>query len=43
MIGGQPRFYLVHGEPKAQQALQSRMMDYGLHCQIAEKGQQIKL
>ena len=42
-IGGQPQFYLVHGEPKAQQALQSRMMDYGLHCQIAEKGQQIKL
>ena len=43
MIGGQPRFYLVHGEPKAQLALQSRMLDHGLHCQIAEKGQQIKL
>lgn len=43
MIGGQPQFYLVHGEPKAQQALQSRMVEYGLHCQIAEKGQQLSL
>ncbi|WP_337879595.1 MBL fold metallo-hydrolase [Rheinheimera sp.] len=42
-IGGQPQFYLVHGEPKAQQALQQRMLEQGLQCQIAQKGQSIPL
>ena len=42
-IGGQPQFYLVHGEPKAQQALQQRMLEQGLQCQIAQKGKSITL
>lgn len=42
-IDGEPKFYLVHGENKAQQALQKRMQEHGLTVAIAKKNQTIAL
>ncbi|MBU1438425.1 MAG: MBL fold metallo-hydrolase [Gammaproteobacteria bacterium] len=42
-IGGQPQFYLVHGEPNAQLALQEKLQQQGISVEIAEMGQQINL
>ncbi|MEE2001771.1 MBL fold metallo-hydrolase [Alkalimonas sp. MEB108] len=42
-IGGQPKFWLVHGESKAQQVLQQEMTALGLAVDIAAQGQQISL
>ena len=42
-IGGEPKFWLVHGETKAQQALQQEMAALGLEVEIAAQGQQIHL
>lgn len=42
-IGGQPKFWLVHGESKAQQVLQLEMSQRGLQVEIASQGQQISL
>lgn len=40
-IGGAPDFYLVHGEPEAQQVLQEVLAEAGIQAQIPEQGQQI--
>lgn len=40
-IGGSPDFYLVHGEPEAQQVLQEVLAEAGISSQIPEQGQQI--
>lgn len=40
-IGGAPDFYLVHGEPEAQQVLQEVLAEAGIQSQIPEQGQQI--
>lgn len=40
-IGGAPEFYLVHGEPEAQQVLQEVLAEAGIQAQIPEQGQQI--
>jgi metallo-beta-lactamase family protein len=40
-IGGAPDFYLVHGEPEAQQVLQEVLAEAGISSQIPEQGQQI--
>jgi metallo-beta-lactamase family protein len=40
-IGGAPEFYLVHGEPEAQQVLQEVLAEAGIQSQIPEQGQQI--
>jgi metallo-beta-lactamase family protein len=42
-IGGQPRFYLVHGEVEAQQVLQQKLAQLGIAAQIPEKGDVIDL
>ena len=42
-IGGQPQFYLVHGEPQAQAALADKLQAQGIKVQIADPGQQITL
>jgi metallo-beta-lactamase family protein len=42
-IGGQPQFYLVHGEPEAQQALQQELAQLGIQAQIPAKGDVISL
>lgn len=38
-----PRFYLVHGEPAAQQALKSRLADSGVEAEIPGHGERIML
>ena len=40
-IGGAPDFYLVHGEPEAQQVLQQGLVEAGIQAQIPQQGQQI--
>jgi metallo-beta-lactamase family protein len=42
-INGQPRFYLVHGEPVAQQVLARELAKLGIHAQIPAKGDVIQL
>ena len=42
-IGGRPQFYLVHGELKAQEELQSLMQKQGCEVSIAQQGQTIQL
>lgn len=42
-IGDKPQFYLVHGEPQAQLALQEKLRDAGVQVEIAAMGQQIEL
>lgn len=42
-IGGQPQFYLVHGEPEAQEALQQELAQLGIQAQIPAKGDVISL
>jgi metallo-beta-lactamase family protein len=42
-IGGQPQFYLVHGEPEAQQILQEKLQQQGIAALIPAKGDCIKL
>jgi metallo-beta-lactamase family protein len=42
-IGGQPRFYLVHGEPEAQQVLQQKLAEQGIDATIPAKGDVIDL
>src|SRR5690606_31020045 len=42
-IGGQPQFYLVHGELEAQQALQQELSELGIKAQIPAKGDVIEL
>ncbi|SNY46490.1 metallo-beta-lactamase family protein [Arsukibacterium tuosuense] len=42
-IGGQPQFYLVHGEPEAQQVLQEKLQQLGINALIPAKGDSIKL
>ena len=42
-IGGQPQFYLVHGEPQAQLALQEKLQQGDIQADIATKGQTITL
>lgn len=40
-INGQPQFYLVHGEPNAQLALQQKLAEKGITVFIPEKGEKI--
>jgi metallo-beta-lactamase family protein len=42
-IGGKPEFYLVHGEPEAQAALQQELAQFGIQAQIPAKGDVIAL
>ncbi len=42
-IGGQPQFYLVHGEAEAQEALQQKLAEAGIQAQIPQKGDKISL
>ncbi len=42
-IGGQPQFYLVHGEPEAQLVLQQELQALGINALIPAKGDSIKL
>jgi len=42
-IGGRPRFYLVHGEPQAQLALQEKLQQLDIETEIATMGQTIEL
>lgn len=42
-IGGQPEFYLVHGEPQAQHILQQQLSELGLQVQIPAKDDVIEL
>ncbi len=42
-IGGQPQFYLVHGEPEAQLVLQEKLQQLGINALIPAKGDSIKL
>jgi metallo-beta-lactamase family protein len=42
-IAGQPRFYLVHGEPEAQQVLATELAKRGITAQIPAKGDIIDL
>ncbi|KKO45570.1 beta-lactamase [Arsukibacterium ikkense] len=42
-IGGQPQFYLVHGEPEAQLVLQECLQQLGINALIPAKGDSIKL
>lgn len=42
-IGGQPQFYLVHGEPQAQEALAEKLQSAGIRTEIAQQAQQILL
>ncbi|MDX1678503.1 MBL fold metallo-hydrolase [Arsukibacterium sp.] len=42
-IGGQPQFYLVHGEPEAQLELQQKLQQRGIDALIPAKGDSIKL
>lgn len=42
-IGGQPQFYLVHGEIEAQQALQLKLEQLGIVAEIPAKGDVISL
>ena len=42
-IAGQPRFYLVHGEPEAQQVLADELAQLGIKAQIPAKGDVIEL
>lgn len=42
-IGGKPQFYLVHGEPEAQLALQHQLAELGINALIPAKGDVIEL
>jgi len=42
-IGGQPQFYLVHGEIAAQQVLQQKLAELGIKAQIPKQGDVIAL
>jgi metallo-beta-lactamase family protein len=42
-IGGQPQFYLVHGEPEAQLSLQEKLQQLDIHALIPVKGDSISL
>lgn len=42
-IGGQPQFYLVHGEPEAQAVLQQELARLGIVAKIPAKGDVIEL
>jgi metallo-beta-lactamase family protein len=42
-IGGQPRFYLVHGEFEVQQRLQLKLAEQGIKAEIPAKGDIINL
>ena len=42
-IGGKPAFYLVHGEPEAQETLQQELAQLGIQAQIPAKGDIIEL
>ena len=42
-IGGQPQFYLVHGEPEAQLVLQQELQALSINALIPAKGDSIKL
>ncbi|CAM3754219.1 MBL fold metallo-hydrolase RNA specificity domain-containing protein [Rheinheimera salexigens] len=42
-IGGQPQFYLVHGEINAQQTLQHKLAELGIEAEIPAKGDIIDL
>lgn len=42
-IGGQPQFYLVHGEPEAQAVLQQELAQLGIVAKIPAKGDVIEL
>tara|TARA_R110002126_G_scaffold43475_26_gene124642 strand:- start:8234 stop:9631 length:1398 start_codon:yes stop_codon:yes gene_type:complete len=42
-IGGQPQFYLVHGEPEAQLVLQQELQALGINALIPAKGDSIQL
>lgn len=42
-IKGQPQFYLVHGEPQAQRALQEKLRQRAIEADIATLGQTIHL
>ncbi|WP_372625671.1 MBL fold metallo-hydrolase RNA specificity domain-containing protein [Arsukibacterium sp.] len=42
-IGGQPQFYLVHGEPEAQLALQEKLKQLDINALIPAKGDTISL
>jgi len=42
-IGGQPHFYLVHGEANGLTALQEKLVENGIRCSIAEPGQVVDL
>ena len=42
-IGGQPQFYLVHGEPQAQLVLQDKLQQLGMQVTIAAPKQSVQL
>ncbi|MDP5191483.1 MBL fold metallo-hydrolase RNA specificity domain-containing protein [Rheinheimera baltica] len=42
-IGGQPKFYLVHGEPESQLVLQNELKALGIQAKIPVKGDVIEL
>lgn len=42
-IGGQPQFYLVHGEPEAQAVLQQELARLGIVAKIPAKGDVVEL
>lgn len=42
-IGGEPRFYLVHGEPDALEAIRYGLSERGIDAEIAEPRQRIDL
>jgi metallo-beta-lactamase family protein len=42
-IGGDPLFYLVHGEPVALNAMADLLTANGIQCQVAEAGARVEL
>lgn len=42
-IGGNPRFYLVHGEPEALETLRLELEKKGIHAEIPEPRQKVNL
>ena len=42
-IGGDPLFYLVHGEPVALNALAEQLTANGMQCQVAGAGDTVEL
>jgi len=42
-IGGRPRFYLVHGEPEAQEVLRQALAEYDIEAEIPEPREKVDL